>query len=401
MSDYREVVFGINDILDDKSLERINNFSAEDPIQWAKKLGASVQSINFMELLARKHPSFCRKFIRFGYSSGEINPFLLAKWLMLRARVVGAEEAYKSVLLLESNDVVYGFNVSLIRGLDFTGSIDFIDGIKLVDYKNLPKTILKSLEVKMNLDNGSLHPPYTFLIQPLCDNLFDSNRPLVDDSLHFYVDHELLVVNFLSLFSEHYAPTVDRRWCILNDDVPMSGICDNQYSYYLEIEPPKIHSDFKNVKIKEVELLFQKYMAMPHKLRLQIDISLSRRVKSMNTWNYVNKAIDLGIALESVLTAPRTSDQLSLQVRLLGSKLARTEFEQRRKVYSILKAVYTLRSLAVHNGEVTDQKIKGEDGKKPAREILDLGLNILSDCLKEIINRNGLSEDDIERLLIE
>lgn len=388
MSDYMEIVLAIKDVLDDKTLEKISNFSAENPIQCAKMYGASEKSLKLMELLKNNHPEFNRKFIRFGYSTGEISPYLLAKWLMLRARVVGAENAYQSFLSLESNNVVYGYIVTLIRGLDFNGCIEFFNGIKLVDYSNLPNTILKNLEIKINPDNERFYPPYTYLIQPLCNNFFDVDYPFSNDELNFYVEYELLIVNYLSLFADEYAPTVDRRWYVLNDDVPMSGVCDNQSNYYLEVEPPKIHSNWNDIDIIEIESLFIKYIEISADLRLSIDISISRMVKAMNTWNNVNKAIDLGIALEAAFIHEESTENKSSQVRKTGAQLVK-KFDG-YDVKSLLYTVYTIRSDAVHRGKVQNEYKLDNVGFKSTMTLLDLGIKVLKSCIVEIINRNGV-----------
>src|SRR5690606_38614860 len=100
-------------------------------------------------------------------------------------------------------------------------------------------------------------------------------------------------------------------------------------------------------------------------------------------------------------TSPKTRDQLSLQIRVLGAKLASSDPEKRAEVFSKLKCIYGIRSEAVHNGSVEKSyKIKGM-GDKSTSSILDEGISILGDCLKEIIKRGGLSQEDTEKLLID
>ncbi|MEL4429860.1 hypothetical protein [Shewanella mangrovisoli] len=388
MSDYKAIISAINSILNDITLERIRNFTAENPIEIAKQLGASRKSVKLMELLEVNHPSLGRKFVRFGYSTGQINYFLLAKWLMLRARVVGAEMAYQSVLSLESSDVVHGYTVTLIRGLEFYGAIDFYNGIKLVDYQNLPSTILENLAVKINPERERLYPPYTYLIQPLSNNFFDADYPFVDDHLKLYSESELLIVNYLSLFTDAFAPTVDRRWYVLNDEVPMSGICDYQSICYLEMEPPKIHFNLNSVAKEEIESTFIKYIEIPTDLKLPIDISISRIVKAMNTWNNVNKAIDLGVALEAAFIHEESKLKKSQQVRNTGAHLVKV-FEG-YKVKSLLYTIYGIRSDAVHRGKVLNEYKVDNVGFKPVSILLDLGVNVLKHCIIGIIKRNGV-----------
>jgi hypothetical protein len=403
MSDIDKIVSAIQNVINDVTLKNLTPTWSDDSISYASRMGASKQSVDLMRLLASVHPKLSNAFIQFGDSAGEINPAILAKWLAQRAEVIGAKEAYCAVQSLEANDGVVAYNVTLIRGLDFSGCIDFGEKIQLTDYSNLPDSIKQNIANKIDSSRSDFNPPYTYLFQPFCSNLLkidNGNDVMTITNKRAYIEYELLIVNFLSLFSVRYAPTVDRHWCVLEDGTPMSGILDNRCRTYAEIIPPSIVESWQGINSNEVKELFNQYINIPEKLRLPLDISLSRRVKAMNTWNKINKAIDLGIALESVLTSPKTRDQLSLQIRLLGAKLASSEPDKRVKVYSTLKAVYNIRSSAVHNGMVDNTyKVSGE-GPKSSSDILNDGIAILGECLEEIIRRGGLSAEDTDRLMI-
>ncbi|MCO7245837.1 HEPN domain-containing protein [Halomonas sp. Mc5H-6] len=329
-----------------------------------------------MKCLEEAHPELCHACFRSGGSAEKINPATLAKWLALRASQVGAEKTYSSLISLETSTEVTAYNITLINGLDFQGVIEFPNDFYLADYHNLPDKIKNNVHSKVMSGYPNIHPPYTFLFKSfrsdlISDDLDDSAM----DSLQSYVKTESIIVNFLSLFSVREAPTIDKRWCLLEDDVPMSGIVDNSYTHYLEIKPPKGAEDWGNIDLNEVIDLYQRYMAIPEKKRLPVDISLWRRAQAMNTWDNINKAIDLGIALESVLTSAKTRDQLSLQIRVLGAKLSSSDRDGRSKVFSKLKCIYGIRSEAVHNGTVDKfYKIKDE-GRKSTNEIRVSGLN--------------------------
>lgn len=355
-----------------------------------------------MRCLEEVYPDFSHACFRSGGSAERVNPATLAKWLVLRANQVGAEKAYSSLISLETSTEVTVYNVTLINGLDFHGVIKFRDDFYLADYHNLPDKIKINVHSKVMSGYPNIHPPYTFLFKSFRSDLMsDELDGSARDNLRSYLNTESIIVNFLSLFSVQEAPTIDKRWCLLEDDVPMSGIIDNSYTHYLEIKRPKGVENWSIVDLDGVSDLYQRYMAIPEKRRLPIDISLWRRAQAMNTWDNINKAIDLGIALESVLTSSKTRDQLSLQIRVLGAKLSSSDRDERSKVFSTLKCIYGIRSEAVHNG-IVDKFYKIKDqGRKSTNEILDDGLAILGNCLREIIMRNGLTAEESEKLFIE
>lgn len=386
----------------DERLLRAPSFWAENWLEFVPMLGLSPESIRFIKLVEELHPNLSHGGFQVGGSGRRINPVELSKWLVRRAHQVGLERAYAELQDLEQNSEVNIFNVTLINGLDFKGVINFNNDIKLSSYDLLPDSIKSNVGQKVDSFIPNVHPPYTYLYQSYKADLISS---CFGDDMHLalreYIKYEQLIVNYLSLYVSHNAPCVDKRWSLLEDHIPMAGLIDNSYGSYLEIIPPKICEDWSGIDTEEISAMYMKYIGIPEKMRLPLDISLWRRTQAINTWNNVNKAIDLGIALESILTVPDTREQLSLQVRVLGSKLVSSQQEKRRKAFSYLKTVYSIRSSAVHNGKVEQSyKVSGE-GKINISAVLDEGITIHRDCMKEIIRRGGLSNQDIENIFIE
>jgi len=153
-----------------------------------------------------------------------------------------------------------------------------------------------------------------------------------------------------------------------------------------------------HIDAEQITNLFGKYLSMNEKIRLPLDISLARLCQAMNTWNDTNKAIDLGIAIESILTKPDTNGELALQIKIIGSKLASDDLEKRKEISSLLNAAYSIRSSAVHDGILKDSyKVNGRGKLRPSI-IMDETFPILRDCLVKIIEKNGLTKDDYEEL---
>lgn len=361
----------------------------------------SKPAIKLMDRLEELYPALSSATFRAGGSTEMINPAFLAIWLTRRSQTVSPEDAYNSLVELERDSEVTGYHVTLINGLDFNSKIEFDNGICLVNSQGLPQEIRGGVSAKILANQRDVHPPYSFLYQPirlkvLSEQLDKETR----QQMRGYVDDEYSIVNFLTLFSKKHAMCIDKRWLLLPDKVPMSGLIDSWQQSYLEIRPPRVHESWRNVDINEVSQLYRKYRDVPEELRLPLDVSIGRRAQAMNTWNDTNKAIDLGIALEAVLTARDTRDQLALQIRTLGAKIASEDTTERHRIFSLLKTIYAIRSQAVHNGHVkSEYKIKNV-GLVPTADILEDGLSVLGHCLKEIIKRQGLSQLDVEQLML-
>lgn len=364
----------------------------EDWRKYTTSFGIPSELINLANLIEKPH------------SDIHSNPLFLAKWLVVRAEQVGSQRAYDDLIESCKTPDVTAYNVSLITGVDFDGKIEFSDGAFYCGFQNLPESIKHNVNEKcMHISrmNGSdVHPPFTYLCSPIIySNTPDGDYENRKKQITTYVNKEHLIVNFLSLFSNSHAPYIEVRWCLLEDHFPLSGIVDTQATSQLESIRPKHYETWRELDIQHVQRLFNSYMRMEERLRLPIDISLSRRCQAMNTWNNVNKAIDLGIAVESVLTSPDTTVQLSLQIRILGSKLVKANTDDRLKISALLDALYKVRSSAVHTGTLKPHyRIKGRGNKIQPNTILDESVDILGKCLIAIIEMDGLSAEKYEEI---
>ena len=372
--------------------------------KYAKSLGASSHSIKLAELIEKEHPKLSSSDFSVCGGSEKIHAMYLAKWLVIRASLVGAEKAYSSLLSLETSSEYTAYNLTLISGIDFSGKFELVDGIFFCDARNLPDEIIRNVDSKFeqlsrrNSFGRSIHPPYTFLFQPIKIDLLSNDSKDDRKNIINYIDNESLITNFLSLFSNDHAPCVEIRWCILEDSTPLSGIIDTGFTHYIDVIKPKHFAQWTDIDTAYVRDLFLKYKSIEERLRLPLDISLVRRCQAMNTWNNVNKAIDLGIALESILTKPSTNGELTLQIRIIGSKLVCSDISRRKEVSSLLSALYSIRSSAVHEGVLKDTYSVHGRGKLSPNVILDEGFPILRDCLVKIIECGGLTKEDYEDL---
>lgn len=395
------IIAAINSSKNDETLIQMKPIQVEDWKSWIRHYQFSSESTSLMKLLERYHPKISKACLQIGADGGVVNPITLAKWLVIAANRFGAEKAYESLLALETTSTVPIFVVTLISGMNFSGSIDFGLGVKLVGENQLPSEIQHNVCDKVAGCYRDIAGPATFLYMRFDSDIADTNKhESTFSKISDYLELESSVVNFLSLFAISHAPSINRRWCLLPDTVPLSGIYDTNTQSYIEVRHPKMYENWDGIDINEVIRLYTKYKDIPLQKRQPIDISIWRRSQAMNSWNSINKAIDLGIALESVLTTSST-DQLALQVRVLGAKLAENDFAQRQVIFSKLKVIYKIRSNAVHNGKIEQSYKIPNQGSVSVNQILAEGVTIMATCLKKIIERKGMSPDDLELLLLE
>ena len=116
-------------------------------------------------------------------------------------------------------------------------------------------------------------------------------------------------------------------------------------------------------EIDQAKRLYGKLVNPNSNVRNRLQIPINRWIKSKTYKDSIDKIIDLGIALEALYLPKDTIDQLSFQFRLHASWHLGKDKEDRELLLHEFKAIYTLCSKAVHNGEVPEkiQIRKGEE----------------------------------------
>ena len=137
-------------------------------------------------------------------------------------------------------------------------------------------------------------------------------------------------------------------------------------------------------EIEEAKCLYEILVDLDSDIKGILEIAIDRWIKSKANKDAVDKMIDLGIALESFYLPKDNIDQLAFQFRLRASWHLGKDKEDRKKLIDEFKAIYSLRSKAVHNGELPP-KVNIKKGEEPiaTSEFITRAQNL---CLKSIKN---------------
>ena len=187
---------------------------------------------------------------------------------------------------------------------------------------------------------------------------------------------------------------------MFEESTPCSGFIDSNETTFLQVERPFYSETLQLIDKNCLQILLEKFERLPEATQGSIELAIKRKTSAMNVNDTVDAAIDLGMCAESILTKSESSEQLSLQVRLLGSRLASDVYEERVRNYNQLKAFYSIRSDAVHNAKIKDEYKVRDIGKIEPKRILNETSKILSLCILEIIELGGISDLDKELILL-
>lgn len=133
------------------------------------------------------------------------------------------------------------------------------------------------------------------------------------------------------------------------------------------------------------EILVNSPSNTPTYIAEKLQIPIDRWIKSKVNKDPVDKMIDLGTAFESLFLPSDSVDQLAFQFRLRASWHLGKNKADREKLMDEFKAIYTLRSKAVHNGELPP-KIKIRKGELAATsEFIPRAQDLCLDSIKKIL----------------
>ncbi len=138
-------------------------------------------------------------------------------------------------------------------------------------------------------------------------------------------------------------------------------------------------------EIEEAKHLYQILVKLNSEIQEKLQIPIDRWLKSKGNKDTIDKIIDLGIALEALYLSEGTREQLTLQFRLRASWHLGKNKKHRKKLIDEFKAIYDLRSQAVHSGEVP-KRIKMRKGESlPTSEFITKAQDLCRDSILKIL----------------
>ena len=146
-----------------------------------------------------------------------------------------------------------------------------------------------------------------------------------------------------------------------------------------------------STKVEQTEIekakRFYKILDNPNSnISKRLQIPIDRWIKSKADKELIDKIIDLGIALEALYLFEGTREQLTLQFRLRASWHLGKDKEHRKRLIDEFKAIYDLRSQAVHSGQIPKQvKIRKGEAPTTTSEFIAKAQDLCRDSVLKIL----------------
>lgn len=371
------------------------------------KGGVAKKPLKLMDTLLARYPELLNRLWGTSTSSTTISPYDVAKWLCLKANDVGAQQAFQYFLDFTANHTAPLHLISLVEGVYPGQTYYFDENTRICGFDALPDGVKNRINADW-YDISRDYPGYrpAFIVTTVKQNVLNEHEDnnLVRDegrALYDTLETHTLKANFLSLFTKKYGACITRNRMLFDDTVPCSGFIDVNIISALQVLRPLYTDDLYFDDSDTLKKAFSKYCALNTNSKGAIELALKRKTSSMNAHDLVDRAVDLGMCAESILTQSESTDQLSLQVRLLGAKLSSDDYKEREENYNYLKAFYNIRSSAVHNAKVKDVvKVRDVGKEVPSRDVLDKASHILSSCILKVIHLGGLNDFEKELYML-
>jgi hypothetical protein len=335
-----------------------------------------------------------------GQTSGPILVEELAKSML--AQVLNGRpapevvEAFSSFLKENRSKIRIVISIS---GVDVGEWVDLGGDVELLPVPALPPSIPRGIALGQPF-LSSLGPSYSAKSTSALFTI-DTLSPIIVSPGYFKDS------TAISKFREQFTPSVSRLEealnCItLNDLFPAVG--EIIWSEFLHpgaffIQPPgwsrfdlAVVVVSRTLIIKDVQKLCASYFSIPANDRRKVlHTPLSRLGRAIRQFSVVDRAIDLGIALEALLLHDAQSNtELGYRLRLRGALLREGDLSARRDTMKLLNELYKLRSNAVHRGRV--------DRTEKNWRTLEDGIMLCAELIRIVIERGGKIDFDMLEL---
>jgi hypothetical protein len=372
-------------------------------------------------------------------SGGTIKWDTIAHWLLAQTRLHGAESAVRRLEEFVSTDSTVMSEVVALWGLNPKSAIQLTDDIELVpinmivasDRKDWWTGLDPNLSgVRMNfvaprcsaaLRRQFLHKDILVRDRqvPAFEKAITSiNGPLSMEALKkaFEEAAPAMLKEFDQQIKEGLFDNAEskrmrdivRCFCLIEN----TAVCELANWYECSLSTPMIGGVFGSggqavehifqMKVEpqdydatSVRSLVGQFLAMPENERQKLLIPLSRLNTALREPLAEDKAIDLGIALESLLGPGH--EEISYKIRLRGTLLVGGNAENKRHTFLYLNKLYSLRSSAAH-GDKLDPGVKVGGNEVSIDTFLKECCCIVSQIIREII-KSGFVSDWEGRLL--
>lgn len=339
----------------------------------------------------------------FGRSAHSVDLDELAEWLLLRAREHDVDTACDELLTYgEEPDYPAVFTLPL-AGLQLTKPLDVGNGVRILpftpeffedlgyldaDAVAFDRTREGMKEISCVAVLKERHPK--ILTPPADPPAISPEASEVDAHIYERLNAARLMCGLVRprdiSIAGHHARILMSVPCHLRAAYGGYRLSGHSLAYGY------VYEDFAEA----VKPLHEAYSNLPEDWQRRLTLALERVQSAIHEQHrLVDSSIDLGIALESLFLEDDDSSELSYRLSVRAARVLTTDATERVEARRLFKAVYALRSRAVHRGKA-DLRRKELGGRSTVEDLLRDGIEATSRAARKIIERGALRWSDFD-----
>lgn len=325
---------------------------------------------------------------------------MVALSLIRYAEKFSEEETLFAVIKFLECEEISGYFVLAINGISVKREIVFKEELRLLPFNEIPDSYNKAYYTPSSVSTDFWHP----VMMPI-----EMLRARENKSTAFNHDGKIKPTAALV----YSLPTPKNKWMSMEDkrDIieKLKSLCylltlcgpasPRPISFWWQPEPwlycwlssseglSLEEFDLINIKTQEltlddteISLLTKNFLSLGDNSIKRLLIPLERLNAAILRKDTVNKAIELGIAIESLFINDDKKNELSFKIKIRAAFLLGKSADERFEIAELFRNLYGYRSSAVHGAKINAQKIK--DIKKD----LELGIQYMVLAIKRIIS---------------
>lgn len=273
-------------------------------------------------------------------------------WMIQRAYQTSSEGAVEDVNRYIDNNEFEAYQVMLLSEMHITQLIDFENGIILSPINKLPNTdVLNSIN---QLNCGLLGIPNItcVLIKKIkcCKRHFYNIEDFKSTRLSFNEFEDIRLSFSTSQLAGKGLQAIGTSVLISNGIPIINGISWNSSSFR---QPPK-GPELIKINSDQVVKFYKDFSRKPNDLKNRIRIGLKMLNYYDSTFDYVEKAMYIRTALESIYFTKQVSGIKSTLMKYISEELGVT-LEEKKVIKSNVKIIYELASKIIHTGKLEEK----------------------------------------------
>ena len=346
----------------------------ETAIKELRELLANVESMPALEFFNNARQC------GLGYRN-EVNLRFLVGWLISRAQQVSTNQAIADLMRYLVSETIEVSSILAVRGFNVESNIR-LGEYELVSWKNVPISDTKWRIGARGL-SGNTDPTAAIVrrhrILPI--HVFpwsqQSLEPLqsLEPALDILRCITAVAGAGFQLLHYWFEPEEGAPWAV---SLSMFGVDSTTMWWPI---------DLGEAAASQLCSAVTHMQALDENSRMRLRVPLDRLNRSyLAGMNSVNRAIDLGIAIESLYAPTKLSEGIAFAVRSRAARFLGGSLEEREATVKSVKEVYELRSRAVHSGRFdADGTAKWRDNNLVCTT-LEKGQNIVGKSLVKVIH---------------